>query len=175
MKTLFYTLAAAAIFQFQHAYGADDPRFTDGTKGIMNSYFVGMTDSILKAFGRADASFRSFKGINRVGGAYVISFSVALDSVKEPVTEKDFKRMDEFFEPFIQDQIKSIELKGTKITSRSNEFPLPSSAKGYSKDDLPTMVYRLSGEKDNLFYMKVTFSERRDDHLVVEVTIVTTP
>ncbi len=175
MKTLLYTVTAAILFQFQHTHGAEDPRFADCTRGTDNSYFTGMTASVLKAFGRTDASLRSFKGINKVSGAYVVSFSVALNGIKEPITEKDFKRLDGFFEPFMQDQIKALESSGAQITSRRNDFPLPASADGYTKDDLPTMVYGLSGEKEDLFYMKVTFSERSDDHLVVDITIVASP
>lgn len=134
-----------------------------------------MTEAVLKAFGRRDAALRSFEGISKVGGAYMISFSVSLADVVEPVTEKDFERFDEFFEPFIKSQVESIAKNGTKITSRSSSFPLSESAKGYTKDELPKMVYKISGENSDLFVMKITFSDRKDNHLIVDFTVVVVP
>ena len=175
MKTILYSVTIAILLQFQPARGVEDPRFADCTKGTQNSYFTGMSETVLKAFGRTDAALRSFEGINKVGGAYMISFSVSLAEVAEPITEKDFKRFDEFFDPFIRTQVEAFKKNGVKMTSRSSSFPLPAYAKGYTKDQLPTMVYKISGESSDLFVMKITFSDRKENYLIVDFTLVVVP
>jgi hypothetical protein len=178
MKALIHVLCVAGVVLFRpvRAVGAEeDPRFVAGNAGTENAYMDGFADVILKAYGRAGWKLRGLEGVHKVGGVHVVSGFVTLDDIADPVTEKDFARLEEFFEPFILKQMEACQRKGMEVVSRSNGYPLPAHAKGYMNNRLPTMAWSLSGVAGDLFHMSVTFSERKDDHLVVRFTIVAVP
>ncbi len=129
----------------------------------------------MKAFDRSGWSLRGLEGVHRGGETYVVSGFVSLDEIQEPVTEKGFERISGFLEPFVQAQIDFYEKKGLTVRSRENAFPLPGYAKGYTNDEIPRMTYIISGEKSDLFFMDLTFAERKDNHLVVSFTVVAVP
>jgi hypothetical protein len=175
MKLIICAIAILLLLPVHLSQGEEDPRFTSGNLGIENSYLKGVSDLILKCFNREGWSLRGLESVRKVGGVYVVTGFITLDEIKEPVAEKDFERINKSFEPFIQAQIDLYKKKGIPISSIQNDFPLPSSAKGYTKNELPRMAYVLSGEKDDLFCMDITFSERKEDHLVINFTIVAVP
>jgi len=175
MKHILCAIALLLLLAVQRSHGEEDPRFTSGNLGVENSYLKGVSDVILKCFNREGWSLRGLESVRKVGGAYVVTGFITLDEIKEPVTEKDFERINKSFEPFIQVQIDLYKKKGIPISSIQNDFPLPGSAEGYTKNELPRMAYVLSGEKDDLFCMDITFSERKEDHLVINFTIVAVP
>ena|GEM_PF-4425394 len=53
-----------------------------------------------------------------------------------------------------------------------HRYGLPQYAKDYTKDEVPTMKFTITGEKTNYFLMKVTYPERKDKFLVVDFTII---
>jgi hypothetical protein len=175
MKQTICTAILLALLTLQDSRAAEDPRFTSGNLGVENAYWKEFAATVLKAFDRSGWSLSGLEGVRKVGGTYVISGFVSLDEIKEPITEKDFERINSYFEPFIQSQIELYKNNGFEITSTQNDWPLPSHAKGYTKDKLPRMTYVISGTKEDLFLMDVRFSERKDDHLVVGFTIVAVP
>ena len=152
---------------------AEDRRFVD--LGIKNSYMEGISKAILKAFDREAWSFCSLNGVHKVGESYVVNGTVTLDGVKEPATEADFERLKKVFGPFVKSQLNVVKQKGGKTISISDTLLAPVYAEGSAKNRLPTMQYRIAGEKDDLFWMTITFSNRKDDHLAVDFTIVAVP
>ena len=170
MRPTFCAVAVLLLLHPPFAFGiegpqAEDRRFVDlGTK---NSYMEGITEAVLKAFDRKAWSFGLLNGVHKVGESYVVNGTVALDGVKEPVTKNDFERLKTFFEPFIKSQMDVIQKKGGKTMSRSDTLLAPVYAEGSAKNMLPTMQYRLSGEKGDLFWLTITFADRKDNHLVV--------
>jgi len=175
MKHIISAIAILLLLPFHRSHGEEDPRFTSGNFGVENSFLKGMYEVTVKAFDREFAALRGLEVVRKVGGAYVVTGFITLDEIKEPVTEKDFERINKSFQPFIQAQIDLYKKKGIRISSIQNDFPLPESAEGYQKNELPRMAYVLSGEKDDVFCMDITFSERKDEHLVVNFTIVAVP
>jgi hypothetical protein len=175
MKHLICAVTIPLFLSIQHSHGEEDPRFASGNLDVENSFLKGMYEVTLKAFDREFGAYRGLGGVRKVAGTYVVTGFVTLDEIKEPVTEKDFERIHKSFEPFIQAQVDHYKKKGVHISSIQNDFPLPSSAKGYTKNELPKMAYVLSGEKDDLFCMEITFSERKENHLVMNFTIVAVP
>ncbi len=169
-KTIIKFLLIVLTLQMQQAFGAsEDPRFLVPTNPrVENSYMKSASEIMMKIFNRKSCALQSLKEIKKVGGTYIVSLSVALDGIKTPVTEKDFERFNEFFQPFIKAQIALYKSKGKKISSINNSF---STDGDYTKNNLPTMTYILSGEESELFFMKVTFSERRGDYLVADFTL----
>jgi hypothetical protein len=169
-KTLFKVAMFALTLQFQQALGAsEDPRFLIPTSPrVENSYMKGASEIMMKIFSRKTCALQSLNEIKKVGSTYIVTLSVALEDVKTPVTEKDFERFNEFFQPFIKEQIALYKSKGKKISSIDNSF---STDGDYTKNRLPTMTYILSGEESELFFLKVTFSERRGDYLVADFTL----
>ena len=153
--------------------GAEDRRFVN--LGIKNSYMEGMSEAILKAFDREAWSYCALNGVHKVGEAYVINGTVTLDGVKEPATESDFERLKKVFGPFVKSQLNVVKQKGGETISISDTLLAPVYAEGRAKNRVPTMQYRIAGEKDDLFWMTITFSNRKDDHLVVDFTIVAVP
>ena len=175
MKKIFSIAIVVSTISLFTARGAEDPRFTDGNLGVQNSYLEGISESVLKAFDRKGWLLRGLQGVNKIGTAYVVSGFVTLDEVEKPITDKDFERLNNFFEPFIVKQIEEFEKNGQELRSRTNSFPLNSQAKGYTNNKLPTMRYTLASDESDFFHMILTFSERTDNRLVVNFTIVTTP
>ena len=174
MKHLICSVIISLFLGIQYSHGEEDPRFASGNLGVENSFLKGMYEVALKAFDREGGALRGVV-VRKVAGTYVVTGFVTLDEIKEPVTEKDFERIHKSFEPFIQAQVAHYKKKGAHISSIQNDFPLPSSAKGYTKNEVPKMAYILSGEKDDLFCMEITFSERKEDRLVINFTIVAVP
>ena len=169
-KTIIKALLIALSLQMHQAFGAsEDPRFLIPTNPrVENSYLKGASEIMMKLFNRKTCALQSLNEIKKVGSTYIVSLSVALDDVKIPVTEKDFERFNEFFQPFIKEQIALYKSKCKKISSINNSF---STDEDYTKNSLPTMTYILSGEESELFFLKVTFSERRGDFLVADFTL----
>lgn len=174
MKHLICSVTISLFLAIQYSHGEEDPRFASGNLGVENSFLKGMYDVALKAFDREGGALRGVV-VRKVAGTYIVSGFVTLDEVKEPVTEKDFERINKCFEPFIQAQMDIYKKRGVHISSIQNDFPLPATAKGYTKKEVPKMAYILSGEKDDLFCMEVTFSERKEEHLVISFTIIAAP
>jgi hypothetical protein len=175
MKPTICTAILLALLPLQSSQAEEDPRFVLGNLGVENSYLKEFSEIVLKAFDRSGWSLSGLEGVRQIGGAYVVSGFVSLDEIQEPITEKDFERINGYFDSFIQAQIDLYEKKGLTVRSRQNDFPLASSAKGYTKNEIPRMTYIISGEKTDLFLMDITFAERQDNHLVIGFTIVTVP
>jgi|GEM_PF-6310070 len=175
MKHILGAVLLSLVLPLPASRGEEDPRFVSGNLGVENSYLEEISEAVLQAFDRRGWSLRGLEGVHKVGGVYVVAGFVALDEVKEPVTEQDFERINGYFEPFIQAQMDFYRNRGSAIASRQNDFPLPAHAKGYKRNELPRMSYILSGESGDLFYLSITFSEKMDDHLVVAFTIVAVP
>ena len=150
---------------------SQDPRFKND---FDNFYVKELTESMKKAFGCKGWKLLSIKKVTKVGSAHVVDFSIALEPKPAipPVTEKDFERLKGFIEPFFKGQVELYKKAGKELSSINYSFRLPSSAEDYTKDTLPTMFFSIDGKDTNWFLMKVSFTERKDDVLVIQFTIV---
>lgn len=148
-----------------------DPRFVNGHKNV---YVEELSDVMMKAFGCKGWELVSLEKASQVGNAHFVDFSIALkpEPAIPPVTEKDFEKLKGFIDPFFKGQVELYKKAGKEISSTSYSFPLPEHAEGYTKNKLPTMFFSIDGKDTDLFLMKVSFTERKDDVLVILFTIV---
>ncbi|MGL5020227.1 MAG: hypothetical protein ACRDBP_18975 [Luteolibacter sp.] len=147
-----------------------DLRFTNGPKNV---YVEELSDVVAKAF-KGKRGLLNLQKVAQVGNAHFVDFSIAFrpEPAIPPVTEKDFEKLKGFIDPFFKGQVELYKKAGKEISSTSYSFPLPEHAEGYTKDELPTMFFSIDGKDTDLFLMKVSFTERKDDVLVILFTIV---
>ena len=164
--TLLYLIPVLAFSE-----ESQDPRFKNTGE---NLYVKELTDGMMKAYGCKGWELMNLQKVTRVGTTHFVDFSIALKPKPAipPVTEKDFEKLKGFIEPFFKGQVEFYKKAGKDLSSISYSFPLPSSAKDYTKDELPTMFFSINGKDSNWFLMKVAFTERKDDILVIQFTIV---
>ena len=129
---------------------------------------------MMKAFGCKGWELMNIQKVTKVGSVHVVDFSIAFKPKPAipPVTEKDFERLKGFIEPFFEGQAELYKKAGKDLSSISYSFPQPSSAEDYTRVKLPTMFFSIDGKDTNWFLMKVSFTERKDDVLVIQFTIV---
>ncbi|MEO8616954.1 MAG: hypothetical protein ABI600_17575 [Luteolibacter sp.] len=149
---------------------SEDPRFKNGD----NLYEKELTNGMMKAFGCKGWELVDIQKVTKVGSTHIVDFSIALkpEPAIPPVTEKDFEKLKEFIEPFFKGQVELYKKAGKDVSVIGYSFPTPSYAKDYTKDELPTMFFSIDGKDTNWFLMKVAFTERKDDVLVIQFTIV---
>jgi hypothetical protein len=174
MKRILSSIALLCLISaLGFAEESKDPRFRNGP-GNTNTYVKELSDGMMKAFGCKGWEFLNLQKVAQVGNAHFVDFSIALkpEPAIPPVTEKDFEKLKGFIDPFFQAQVALYKKAGKEISYTSYSFPLPEYADGYTDDELPTMFFSIDGKDTNLFIMKVSFTERKNDVLVILFTIV---
>lgn len=172
MKQILSTIILLALIpSLGFSKESQDPRFKIAGD---NLYVKGLSEGMQKAYGCKGWESLNVKNVTKVGNVHVVDFSIALkpDPAIPPVTEKDFEKLKGFIEPFFKGQVESYKKAGKSVSIIGYGFSPPDTAKGYTNNELPTMFFSIDEKETNLFLMKVSFTERKGDVLVIQFTIV---
>jgi hypothetical protein len=137
-----------------------------------DGYDAVWTECLKKAFHK-DYVYTSDSEVTqcRIGGTFVTSDSMALDDVKEPASDSDLSEFNSQISKFLGTEKKHFEKPDFAGVSHPHE--IKKSKLSISRTAPPAIIYQIkeAGGGD-VFYMKVTFSQRANGQLAICFTVI---